>query len=77
VVDLPVGSSSRIYHIAFEQDWIDAQSTGEYGVSTSGRQLGDLGYIPASFAHQVHLVGGFSIKELRIRRSYSSSIRRG
>ena len=46
-----------IYHVALERDWIDARSAGEYRVSTRGATLDEVGYIHASFAHQVPGVG--------------------
>jgi uncharacterized protein (DUF952 family) len=46
-----------IYHVALERDWIDALSAGEYRVSTRGATLDEVGYIHASFAHQVRQVG--------------------
>lgn len=46
----------KIFHIAFEQDWIDARAAGVYTVSTIGKSLGEVGFIHASFADQVLLV---------------------
>ena len=46
-----------IYHVALERDWIDARSAGEYRVSTRGATLDEVGYVHASFAHQVPGVG--------------------
>ncbi|MEP6658461.1 MAG: DUF952 domain-containing protein [Acidimicrobiales bacterium] len=46
-----------IYHIAFKTDWEDAQTSGEYRVSTRGARLDDVGFIHASFAHQVERIG--------------------
>ena len=46
-----------IYHIAAEADWEDAQASGEYRISTRGAHLEDVGFIHASFAHQVERIG--------------------
>jgi len=48
----------RIYHVTFANDWIDAQRGAEYLLSTRGASLDEVGYIHASFAHQVERVGG-------------------
>jgi uncharacterized protein (DUF952 family) len=45
-----------VYHIAFAADWTAARAAGEYLVSTRGATLADLGFIHASFAHQVPVV---------------------
>jgi uncharacterized protein (DUF952 family) len=50
-------SADRIYHLTFASDWNDAQSTGEYRLSTRGTGLDEVGYIHASFAHQVQRIG--------------------
>jgi len=44
---------ARIYHIALERDWRDAQRHGEYRISTLGRTLEEEGFIHCSDAHQV------------------------
>jgi uncharacterized protein (DUF952 family) len=54
-----VTRSNRIYHVTFASDWTSAQSAGEYTLSTRGARLEDVGYIHASFAHQVERVGTF------------------
>jgi glutathione S-transferase len=46
-----------IYHIAVATDWEDAQTSGEYRISTRGVRLEDVGFIHASFEHQVERVG--------------------
>ncbi len=46
-----------IYHIAVETDWEDARTSGEYRMSTRGARLEDVGFIHASFAHQVERIG--------------------
>jgi uncharacterized protein (DUF952 family) len=46
-----------IYHIATEADWEDAQASGEYRMSTRGARLEDVGFIHASFAHQLERTG--------------------
>ena len=50
----------RIFHVTFERDWYEAQSEGEYRLSTRGATLDEVGYIHASFAHQVSEVGAFA-----------------
>jgi uncharacterized protein (DUF952 family) len=47
----------RIYHVTFASEWNDAQSTMEYTLSTRGARLEEVGYIHASFAHQVERIG--------------------
>ena len=47
----------RIYHIAALTDWEDALSSGEYRIATRGERLEDVGFIHASFAHQVERSG--------------------
>ncbi len=44
---------SRIYHIAYAQDWARAQELGEYRVSTRDTTLDQQGFIHASAATQV------------------------
>ena len=46
-----------IFHIAYESDWVDAQRTGTYVTSTRGADLHEVGFIHASFEHQVATVG--------------------
>jgi uncharacterized protein (DUF952 family) len=46
-----------IYHIATEADWEGAQASGEYRMSTRGARLEDVGFIHASFEHQVERIG--------------------
>ena len=46
-----------IYHIAVATDWEDARASGEYRMSTRGARLDDVGFIHASFAHQVESIG--------------------
>ena len=50
-------SGARIYHIALRSDWHQAKAEGEYRVSTRGRTLDEEGFIHASTAEQVALVG--------------------
>ena len=45
-----------IYHLALESDWIHAQGSGDYRVSTIDRGLDDVGFIHCSFEHQVQTV---------------------
>lgn len=43
----------RLFHIAREADWEQAQRDGGYRVSSLGKFLDDQGFIHLSFAHQV------------------------
>jgi uncharacterized protein (DUF952 family) len=45
-----------IFHIAFESDWRAAREAGAYRVSTRGTPLDDIGFIHASFRHQVPVI---------------------
>ena len=47
----------RIYHVALDGDWTEAQSTGEYRTSTRGARLEDVGFIHGSFRNQVERIG--------------------
>jgi len=49
----------RIYHVALDGDWTEAQNTGEYRTSTRGARLEDVGFIHASFRNQVERIGAF------------------
>jgi uncharacterized protein (DUF952 family) len=42
-----------LYHLALPDDWAAAFETGEYRTSTRGMTLDDVGFIHASFGHQV------------------------
>lgn len=42
----------RLFHIALTDDWVAAQRTGSYEISTLGRTLGQEGFIHASRADQ-------------------------
>src|SRR5262245_45830848 len=42
-----------IYHIAYQRDWAEARSVGQYTVSTRGISLSEEGFIHASTAGQV------------------------
>lgn len=43
----------RIFHLALEPAWADAQSSGTYTVSTLGLDLADVGFIHCAQADQV------------------------
>jgi glutathione S-transferase len=47
----------RIYHVTFASEWRNAQPAAQYTLSTRGARLEDVGYIHASFAHQVERIG--------------------
>lgn len=59
VSDPSTAIPNLIYHVTFESDWTNAQSTGEYRLSTRGALLEEVGYIHASFAHQVQRIGAY------------------
>jgi uncharacterized protein (DUF952 family)/nucleoside 2-deoxyribosyltransferase len=42
-----------IYHLTFRADWDDAVRAGAYRLSTRGASLDEVGFIHASFAHQL------------------------
>jgi glutathione S-transferase len=46
----------RIFHLATAQAWAEAFTTGEYRESTLNATLEQVGYIHASYAHQVRSV---------------------
>src|SRR4029079_11702561 len=56
-VMIEASDHERIYHVTFASDWLDAQPGTEYFLSTRGARLAEVGYIHASFAHQVARVG--------------------
>lgn len=46
----------KIFHLALEDAWLAAQTTGTYTVSTLGLDLTDVGFIHCSQAEQVAAV---------------------
>ena len=44
---------NTIFHVTAAADWRAAQTTGTYRLSTRGQTLDDVGFIHASYAHQV------------------------
>jgi glutathione S-transferase len=42
-----------IYHLALAEDWRAAQATGVYRISTRGLTLEQVGFLHASYAHQI------------------------
>lgn len=42
-----------IWHIALKTDWVDAQASGEYCISTRGKTLDEVGYIHCSKPEQL------------------------
>ena len=42
-----------IYHLALPEDWDAAQRSGTYAMSTRGAPLASVGFIHASYQHQV------------------------
>jgi glutathione S-transferase len=59
VMDPPWGlrrswrSPRWIYHLALAEDWRAAQATGVYRISTRGLTLEQVGFLHASYAHQI------------------------
>lgn len=51
--------AERIWHIARLTDWESALADGEYRVSTRGARLEQVGFIHASFWHQLSGVAEF------------------
>jgi uncharacterized protein (DUF952 family) len=51
------GDRRVIFHIALERDWNAANQDGAYRVSTRDATLEEVGFIHASFEHQVAGVG--------------------
>ncbi|MFZ6005904.1 MAG: DUF952 domain-containing protein [Actinomycetota bacterium] len=46
-------TTEPIFHVALRPDWEAAQREGRYRVSTRGRTLEEVGFIHASYRHQV------------------------
>lgn len=42
-----------ILHLAHREDWLNAQASGEYRVSTRGKTLDEVGFIHASYPEQI------------------------
>jgi uncharacterized protein (DUF952 family) len=49
----------QLFHVALESEWRAAATAGEYRVSTRGRTLDDVGFVHASFEHQVPQIISF------------------
>ena len=43
----------KIFHLAVESDWRQAETTGHYAISTLGLDLSEVGFIHCSQAEQV------------------------
>ena len=50
---LPWRSPQWLYHLALPEEWAEAQALGEYRRSTRGQSLDQVGFIHASYAHQL------------------------
>ena len=46
-------SHEQLFHLALASQWAAAQRVGEYGWSTRSLRIEDVGFLHASFAHQV------------------------
>lgn len=53
---MPHTELGPLLHLALAADWADAQTAGEYRVSTRGRTLDDVGFIHLSFPRQLAAV---------------------
>jgi glutathione S-transferase len=42
-----------LYHLALEEDWQQARNEGVYSRSTRGKSLQEVGFVHASWSHQV------------------------
>ena len=45
--------TAPIYHLAFADDWRDAEERGDYRISTRGATLDEVGFLHAGHGHQV------------------------
>ena len=54
-----------IWHIALHADWVHAENTGEYRMSTRGMTLADVGYIHCSKPEQIEGVAGRFYDDLK------------
>lgn len=52
-----------IFHVTTERDWAEAQTAGDYRVSTRGKHLDDVGFIHASFDDQYARIGALIFRE--------------
>lgn len=46
-------STKPVFHVALASDWASAASAGEYGWSTRGLHIDDVGFMHACFAEQI------------------------
>ncbi len=58
------GDGRVIFHIALERDWNAANQDGAYRVSTRDAALEEVGFIHASFEHQVAGVGSLFYRDV-------------
>ena len=58
------GDGRVIFHIALERDWNAAIRDGNYRVSTRDATLEEVGFIHASFEHQVASVGSLFYRDV-------------
>jgi uncharacterized protein (DUF952 family) len=58
------GGDRVIFHIALERDWNTANQDGAYRVSTRDATLEEVGFIHASFEHQVAGVGSLFYRDV-------------
>lgn len=53
-----------IFHIALASEWAAAAALGTYRQSTRGASLADVGFIHASFEHQLPAVASFVYRDV-------------
>jgi len=51
-----VSGGSRIYHVAFREEWESAEAEGEYRMSTRGLTLDEVGFVHCARRGQVEKV---------------------
>jgi uncharacterized protein (DUF952 family) len=64
VSEVSPGDGGVIFHIALERDWNEANRDGSYRVSTRDSTLEEVGFIHASFEHQVAGVGSLFYRDV-------------
>lgn len=56
-------AQERLWHIATETDWGEAQAAGEYRISTRGATLSQVGFVHCSFPRQAAGVAEFIYRD--------------
>jgi uncharacterized protein (DUF952 family) len=60
----PGTPTGLLFHLALVEDWARARQDGSYRISTRGATLGQVGFVHASFAHQLAEVAEASYADL-------------